>query len=113
MSFANYNPEERQLMLDLARASIQHGLENGDALKVNPDDYPEALRQQRATFVTLNENGDLRGCIGTLEAYQPLISDVAEHAWAAAFQDPRFGILHCPTKVLYTFLVPTLGWVRS
>ena len=77
-------------MLDVALASIRHGLEAGGALTVDPDEYPESLRQERATFVTLNKDGDLRGCIGTLEAYQPLIRDVAEHAWAAAFQDPRF-----------------------
>jgi len=77
-------------MLDVALASIRHGLEEGGALTVNPDEYPESLRQERATFVTLNKDGDLRGCIGTLEAFQPLIRDVAEHAWAAAFQDPRF-----------------------
>lgn len=43
-----------------------------------------------ATFVTLKRHGELRGCIGTLEAHQPLLLDVAEHAFAAAFRDPRF-----------------------
>ena len=43
-----------------------------------------------AVFVTLTENGKLRGCIGTLEAYQPLILDVQEHAVAAAMEDYRF-----------------------
>jgi uncharacterized protein len=85
-----YSPEERSLLLDVARRSIQHGLKQGGALIVDLDDYPEHLTQERACFVTLNRMGQLRGCIGTLEAYQPLISDVAEHAWAAAFRDPRF-----------------------
>lgn len=77
-------------MLDVALASIKHGLEKGTALKVKPKEYPEALREDRGTFVTLQKGGELRGCIGALEAFQPLIKDVAEHAWAAAFQDPRF-----------------------
>ena len=90
MSSARYSEEERGIMLDVALASIRHGLEEGSALKVKPKDYPDALREERGTFVTLHRGGELRGCIGTLEAHQPLISDVAEHAWAAAFQDPRF-----------------------
>ena len=41
-------------------------------------------------LVTLTIDGDLRGCIGALEAYQPLLDDVMEHAAAAALQDYRF-----------------------
>ena len=43
-----------------------------------------------ASFVTLTINGDLRGCIGALEPYQPLAEDVREHAVAAALEDYRF-----------------------
>jgi AmmeMemoRadiSam system protein A len=80
----------KDILLQTARDSIQHGLEKGRALTVDPSEYPEALREKRATFVTLNKNGDLRGCIGTLEAHQSLIEDVAHNAYAAAFSDPRF-----------------------
>lgn len=55
-----------------------------------PANYPETLQQPRATFVTLNIHENLRGCIGTLEAHQALVSDVAHNAHAAAFHDPRF-----------------------
>ena len=48
------------------------------------------LRQPGATFVTLTEDGELRGCIGTLEALRPLIEDVRANALAAAFLDSRF-----------------------
>lgn len=77
-------------MLDLAEASIRHGLDEGGALPVRPEDHPERLREKRATFVTLNRHGQLRGCIGHLEAIQSLVEDVAENAWCAAFRDPRF-----------------------
>lgn len=51
----------------------------------------EALLQAPgATFITLTANGELRGCIGTLEAYRPLADDVAANARAAAFSDYRF-----------------------
>jgi AmmeMemoRadiSam system protein A len=51
--------------------------------------HPE-LARQAASFVTLNQNGQLRGCIGSLEAYRSLASDVSENAHAAAFCDSRF-----------------------
>ena len=50
--------------------------------------HPE-LAKPAATFVTLTQQGHLRGCIGTLEAHRPLATDVAENALAAAFNDPR------------------------
>ncbi|MDS4015844.1 MAG: AmmeMemoRadiSam system protein A [Candidatus Accumulibacter sp.] len=52
-------------------------------------DFAE-LREAAATFVTLTQQGQLRGCIGSLEAHRPLARDVAANAIAAAFQDPRF-----------------------
>ena len=49
------------------------------------------MRENCASFVSLHlNNGQLRGCIGTLEAYQPMILDVQEHAVAAALEDYRF-----------------------
>jgi hypothetical protein len=51
------------------------------------------LDQPGATFVTLTQRGDLRGCIGSLEAHRPLSQDVQENAVAAAFRDPRFAPL--------------------
>jgi AmmeMemoRadiSam system protein A len=85
-----YSPEEREVLLDVARRSIRHGLDEGDALSINVSNYSPHLGKLGASFITLNRMGELRGCIGTLEAHQPLVQDVAEHAWAAAFRDPRF-----------------------
>ncbi|MDR2112445.1 MAG: AmmeMemoRadiSam system protein A [Candidatus Accumulibacter sp.] len=48
------------------------------------------LARPAATFVTLTQQGQLRGCIGTLEACRPLATDVGKNAFAAAFHDPRF-----------------------
>ena len=52
-----------------------------------------ALANPAATFVTLTQKGELRGCIGSLEAYRSLAQDVGENAFAAAFRDPRFSPL--------------------
>lgn len=86
-------PENRRLLLDLARRSIAHGLDQGGPLPLDPADYPEPLRARLAAFVTLNLGGNLRGCIGHLEAVQPLVRDVTDNAYAAAFRDPRFAPL--------------------
>jgi len=52
--------------------------------------HPAWLDEPGAAFVTLTEHGQLRGCIGSLEAHRPLLADVEANAQAAAFLDPRF-----------------------
>ncbi|MBK8972014.1 MAG: AmmeMemoRadiSam system protein A [Hahellaceae bacterium] len=86
----SYTEAERATLLNVARESIEQGLKSGRSLPVRLHDYSEALQRCQASFVTLEKSGQLRGCIGTLEAYRSLVEDVAEHAYAAAFRDPRF-----------------------
>jgi AmmeMemoRadiSam system protein A len=62
-------------------------------LPIGSEDFDAPLRAVRASFVTLNHSGMLRGCIGHLEATLPLVEDVAENAFSAAFRDPRFPAL--------------------
>lgn len=80
---------QRAEILSIAHQSIEHGLHSSRPLPVQAIDHP-ALEQPGACFVTLHRHGELRGCIGSLEAHRPLINDVAENAYAAAFRDPRF-----------------------
>jgi AmmeMemoRadiSam system protein A len=80
----------RSRLTRLASDSISHGAHFGSALMVNPKEWPAELLQIRSSFVTLHLQGDLRGCIGSLQAAQPLARDVALHAFGAAFRDPRF-----------------------
>ena len=84
------NEAERRQLLELAKASIQHGLQTGKPLQIDISDYPAGLQNHRASFVTLHKNHELRGCIGKLEAIRPLAEDIAENAYAAAFKDSRF-----------------------
>lgn len=88
MSFTDESDD--QLLLGIARQSIRHGLTAGRALPVDKAQYPAALQVPLASFVTLHARNQLRGCIGHLEAIQPLVVDVAENAFSAAFRDPRF-----------------------
>lgn len=86
--------EERRLLLQVARDSIAHTLASGRALEIDPSAFPPALREPRASFVTLRRrDGALRGCIGELEASRALVASVADRARAAAFCDPRFAPL--------------------
>ncbi len=81
---------DRAVLLDIARQSIALGLQTRQPLVIDPDDYPPELGQPLATFVTLRRAGELRGCLGGLEASRPLVSDVAHSAFGAAFRDHRF-----------------------
>ena len=76
-------------LLTIARNAIDKHFEKESRFVVP---HPE-LANPGATFVTLTQKGQLRGCIGSLEAYRPLAVDVGENAIAAAFRDPRFAPL--------------------
>jgi AmmeMemoRadiSam system protein A len=75
-----------EVLLPIARASI------GGVLGMDQPTRTEhpALRRLGATFVTLTRQGQLRGCIGSLQAHRTLLEDVKANAKAAAFMDPRF-----------------------
>jgi len=85
-----FSQEEKKILLNLARLSIERSTAGSPLPEINLESYPERLRADGASFVTLTERGQLRGCIGALEAYQPLVQDVCEHAQAAALEDYRF-----------------------
>ncbi len=81
---------QRQQLLHLARVAIGHELAGKGDLEVSLDQYDAGLSLRRASFVTLNLDGALRGCIGSLTAIRPLLVDVLHNASAAAFKDRRF-----------------------
>jgi len=78
--------EAGRALIAIARNAIEQDLFQEKSLLV---DAPW-LGQCGATFVTLTKGGQLRGCIGSLEAARALATDVAENALGAAFRDPRF-----------------------
>jgi AmmeMemoRadiSam system protein A len=82
--------EERALLLDLAREAVTYAARGEDPPTVDMDEVPEGVKRQRASFVTLKKHGQLRGCIGSLEARRPLVLDVQQNAVGAAMRDPRF-----------------------
>ena len=82
----------RETLVKLARQVVRQGAEG--TLKGEPtvtlQQSNPALTAIRASFVTLNAAGRLRGCIGSLQAHAPLVQDVARNAYKSAFHDPRF-----------------------
>jgi AmmeMemoRadiSam system protein A len=81
--------EQGKILLPIARASIANALGKSTVA----DESAPWLGEPGATFVTLTQDSQLRGCIGSLEARRPLLVDVKENAIAAAFRDPRFSAL--------------------
>lgn len=81
---------EKKYLLWLARETITHALQHLPEPEVNLEKLSPNLRELGASFVTLTWHGNLRGCIGCLEARQSLALDVRERAFQAAFEDYRF-----------------------
>jgi len=90
MVLMSLNEAQRQQLLELAKASVKCGLQTGKPLKIKLADYPRELQAHRATFVTLHLNHQLRGCTGVLYVIRPLVEDIVENAYSAAFKDSRF-----------------------
>jgi AmmeMemoRadiSam system protein A len=89
MSTKQKSPSRGHTLLPIARAAISTALGH-------PHQASEGavwLQQLGACFVTLTQQGQLRGCIGTLEARRALLADLKSNAVAAALQDPRFSPL--------------------
>lgn len=87
---AELNQVEREILLELARQALEIGVAGDPLPQIDLSELPAPLQETGASFVTLTINGELRGCIGTLSAQQPLAEDVREHAVAAALNDYRF-----------------------
>jgi AmmeMemoRadiSam system protein A len=90
MTVAFLSDEDRKILLDLARRSVEAASIGKRLPEIDFRSYSQTLQETGASFVTLTNRGSLRGCIGTLEAYQPLVRDVIERAAAAAVEDFRF-----------------------
>lgn len=87
----HFTQEEKEKMIATARSSIYSYL----GLKYDGDDSPVGVLKEKGygVFVTLNLNGNLRGCIGRFTSPSSLHSTIREMARSAAFDDPRFPAL--------------------
>ena len=90
MSESGLTTEEKRKLLVLARRSIETAVERKKLPPLDPAELTPMLSTPGAAFVTLTIGGELRGCIGSLQAFRPLAEDVCEHAVDAALHDYRF-----------------------
>jgi AmmeMemoRadiSam system protein A len=86
------NQKERLALLRLARQSVQTWVQEKRMLEATQEHgaHIPKLQKHRACFVTIKKNGQLRGCIGSLEPRRSLLEDVRQNAVAASTQDTRF-----------------------
>ena len=82
------NTHEQQVLLAIARQAIIHGVKTGQEY-IEPREE-KVLNQRNGCFVTIKQNGQLRGCIGNFQSELPLFKEVAQMAQASAAKDPRF-----------------------
>ena len=87
---ASLNDDDKRILLRLARETIASSLARRQLARPPLDCLSPVLQAHGAAFVTLNLRGQLRGCIGCLEAIEPLYETIINNARNAAFHDPRF-----------------------
>lgn len=84
------NKQNQKLLLQLARKAIENHFQKKD---YDLENIPAEFKEKRGVFVTLHEDGQLRGCIGNIEPIKSLYENVKENVLNAAFHDPRFSKL--------------------
>lgn len=82
--------DERSRLLQISRIVITSAVRGDEMKEMIREDFPDVFNKKMATFVTITKHGQLRGCIGTVYAYQSLIDDVIKNAAASATRDYRF-----------------------
>ena len=80
-----FSRQEQLDLLRLARQALEEKL-----LEIKSSETLNIPDKKAACFVTLTQNGELRGCIGSLIAHRKLKDDIIQNTFSAAFKDPRF-----------------------
>jgi AmmeMemoRadiSam system protein A len=101
--------ERGKILLPIARAAISHVLN----VPHTADETAPWLAEHGACFVTLTQSGELRGCIGSLQAHRPLLADVKSNAVSAALHDPRFAPLRAEELDITTVEISLLSATRE
>jgi AmmeMemoRadiSam system protein A len=83
------SPEDVDALFALADLGVRAGFAGQPTPKVEPETFLPALREPQGAFVTIEVDGELNGCIGSIVGVEPLGVVVPQLAWKAAFADPR------------------------
>lgn len=100
-------PADRAFLLDLAYRAV-HAAIHGAPIADDPEPASPALRRPCGAFVTLHRGGDLRGCLGRIEARTPLWITVRDMAAAAATEDTRFAPIRPEEDAMLTVEISVL-----
>ncbi len=84
-----FSDAQQRALVEIARSAVVKAIAGDSASAPRPEDL-EGLPAATGAFVTLKRDGQLRGCIGTLECRRPLAEEIARVAVSAAREDPRF-----------------------
>jgi AmmeMemoRadiSam system protein A len=83
-----FTQEDKFILLQIARSSLERIIAGKLERQFPP--ISQNIKSQHGAFVTLREEGQLRGCIGFIDAKKPLYQVIREAAVKAAKEDPRF-----------------------
>lgn len=102
----------------LARLSLESRVQEGRAAALPgevAEELPEEMLQKRAgVFVSLKKHGQLRGCIGTIEATEKCVAqEIWRNAISAGLQDPRFDPITEDELPYIVYSVDVLGAAES
>ncbi|MDH5719899.1 MAG: AmmeMemoRadiSam system protein A [Spirochaetia bacterium] len=100
---------QKRALLNLAKDSVLYGLKERKRLKIDVKKYTGVLSENRASFVTIRKEKKLCGCIGSIEARRPLVLDVVNNAYSAAFNDYRFSPVTMQDFNMLDFHISILG----
>lgn len=101
--------EQGKILLPIARAAIARVLN----VPCAADETAPWLAGHGACFVTLTQDGELRGCIGSLQAHRSLLDDVKGNAVSAALRDPRFTPLRAEELDITTVEISLLSTAQA
>jgi len=82
--------KDKKYLLQLAQRTLQKYFQEGKRIKLETEDLSPSLKEKKGVFVTLEENGQLRGCIGNLRPDKAIYQAVIDNSLASALFDPRF-----------------------
>ncbi len=106
--------EKSDAYVKLARASVESWVRDRKQISVPKDLPAEMLTKRAGTFVSLHENGRLRGCIGTIASTQNNIAEeIVQNAISACSRDPRFSPVRADELASLEISVDVLGEMEN
>ncbi|MBO7522229.1 MAG: AmmeMemoRadiSam system protein B [Bacteroidales bacterium] len=109
----DFDSTDSDILFDIARKTIEAHLNGQPSPKINDSDIPPAMKGKYGAFVTLQIDGELRGCIGKFISDDPLYEAVQESAYSSAFEDPRFNALTLNEYKKVTMEITVLGPMKK